>query len=227
ADLAVAAGGTTAWELAFMGLPALLVALAPNQVGNVREIAAYGAAQSLGWHQSLGPETVATELAALLRDAKRRAEMSRRGRSLIDGQGAFRVWFNLNEHRLELRPMKEEHCGLNWEWVNDPTVRAFSFRHEPISWEQHVAWFQAKLRDAHCYFWLATNAAQEPVGQVRFEAKADGTTAVISITLDAKYRGQNLGPLLIWVACRKLLAETPIQSIEALVKTENAASQRA
>src|SRR3990172_8325090 len=48
ADLAVSASGTTSWELACLGLPALTVVMADNQ----RRIAAEldGIVQNLGWH---------------------------------------------------------------------------------------------------------------------------------------------------------------------------------
>jgi spore coat polysaccharide biosynthesis predicted glycosyltransferase SpsG len=98
ADLAVAAGGSTCWELAYMGLPMALVVLADNQraiaVGLDRE----GAAINLGWHGSLNTEHTTTMLAALLRDAGRRHAMSRRGRDLVDGRGASRVVATLMEN---------------------------------------------------------------------------------------------------------------------------------
>ena len=59
ADVAIAAGGTTAWELAFMQTPALLLVLAENQVSVAAGIDSFGAAQSLGWAQDNSPETIA------------------------------------------------------------------------------------------------------------------------------------------------------------------------
>ena len=45
-DLAVGAGGTTTWERACLGLPAIVTAIADNQRDNVRALAAAGAALS-------------------------------------------------------------------------------------------------------------------------------------------------------------------------------------
>jgi RimJ/RimL family protein N-acetyltransferase len=227
ADLALAAGGTTAWELAFMGLPSLLLTLAENQVANAEQLSMQGAARHLGWHEKVTPDIIGQNLEALAREPAARSALSQCGRALIDGRGADRVWLHLNEDRLQLRRVTAEDCRLKFEWVNDPVVRATSFSSEPISWERHVEWFQSRLHHPRCHFWLATNEAQEPVGQVRFEAGEDGTVAIISISLDAKHRGKNLGPLLIWIAARKLFAETSIQRIEALVKINNTASQSA
>ena len=58
ADLAVSAAGTTCWELAFMGLPMLLVVLADNQRPNATCLDELGVAGNLGWHGELSEDKV-------------------------------------------------------------------------------------------------------------------------------------------------------------------------
>jgi UDP-2,4-diacetamido-2,4,6-trideoxy-beta-L-altropyranose hydrolase len=48
ADLAIGAGGVTAWERCYLGLPALIIAVADNQVAGSRELARRGGASFLG-----------------------------------------------------------------------------------------------------------------------------------------------------------------------------------
>ena len=91
ADLAIAAGGTTAWELAFMGLPALMIVLAENQRSNAEQLQSAGVARNLGWHNKLSPEKIAGEIARLTGDFSVRSEMSKRGRELVDGRGSERI----------------------------------------------------------------------------------------------------------------------------------------
>ena len=91
ADLAIAAGGTTAWELAFMGLPALTIVLADNQRSTAEQLRSAGIARNLGWHKNLSPEKIAEEIIQLSVDFSARGEMSRRGRELVDGLGSSRV----------------------------------------------------------------------------------------------------------------------------------------
>ena len=91
ADLAVTAAGSTAWELARVGTPQITIVLADNQRPIARGLADAGLAVSLGWHADLDEETIAAAVTALVDDAGRRAELSRRGRELVDGQGALRV----------------------------------------------------------------------------------------------------------------------------------------
>lgn len=91
ADLAVSAGGSTCWELAFLGVPALLLVTAKNQQGIALGLDEAGAAESRGWAGDVTPTALAEALARLAQDAPRRAEMSRRARALVDGRGAERV----------------------------------------------------------------------------------------------------------------------------------------
>ena len=218
ADLAICAGGTTAWELSFLGIPMLVLVLAENQRTNAERLAQTGAAI----HTSL--PSLAADLRALLADAQRRAEMSARARTLVDGLGPFRAWLRMNEDSLHLRPATADDCRRVWEWANDPAVRAVSFTSESIPWEQHVTWFTRKLADANTRLWIAERGAP-PLGQVRFDL--DGTTATISVSLDATRRGKNLGALLIWSACQQLLRESAVETIHALIKPDNTASIRA
>ena len=86
AEVAVSAGGSTLWELAYMGLPALLLVLAENQVPAARALDAAGIAQLLA-----SPDDLTGALAALLPDAARRRAMSAAARLLVDGRGVARV----------------------------------------------------------------------------------------------------------------------------------------
>lgn len=240
ADLAICAGGTTAWELSFLGIPILVLVLAENQRNNAEQLAATGAAV----HTSIA--SLADNLRSLLADVPRRTQMSARARALVDGLGPFRVWLRMNEDALHLRPASGDDCRRVWEWANAPAVRTVSFVSEPIPWEQHAAWFTRKLADANTRLWIAEQprapvsapafsdsrapkagleTSAPPLGQVRYDL--DGSTATISVSLDTARRGKNLGALLIWSACQKLLRESAVETIHALIKPDNAASTRA
>lgn len=97
ADLAVSAAGSTCWELAFMGVPFLTVALADNQRPIAAELARAGVSRDLGWHEQVGGQRLAESVRELLDDDAARGEMSRRGRETVDGFGAERVAAILSE----------------------------------------------------------------------------------------------------------------------------------
>jgi UDP-2,4-diacetamido-2,4,6-trideoxy-beta-L-altropyranose hydrolase len=92
ADLALTAGGQVTYELAAMGVPAVLVAVASNQTPQSRAWDAEGAFCFAGGVDDEGVgERVRDALRRLAADAALRSAMSRRGRSLVDGAGAPRV----------------------------------------------------------------------------------------------------------------------------------------
>jgi UDP-2,4-diacetamido-2,4,6-trideoxy-beta-L-altropyranose hydrolase len=92
ADLALCAGGQTAYELAATGTPAVAIQVAANQAGNLGSLAEAGALLWVGEASEPGLEAkVGRTMAALGADAAQRARLSRAGRALVDGRGAERV----------------------------------------------------------------------------------------------------------------------------------------
>ena len=123
---------------------------------------------------------------------------------------------------LKLRQVSEKDCRLIWTWANDPEVRAVSFSSEAIPYEHHVTWFESKLNDPSCYFYIAEDRNHEPVGQVRYER--EGTEAEISISLDRKFRGKGYGSSLIRLASQELFEVSDVEVIHAYIKEGNEAA---
>ena len=95
ADVAISAGGSTCWELAFMGLPSALIVLAENQRGIAQALANGGFAINFGWFASIDLELIAAEVSELLASGDWRARSSQRGYALVDGYGGDRVMAEL------------------------------------------------------------------------------------------------------------------------------------
>ena len=91
ADVTVSAGGSTCWELAFMGLPTVVLVLAENQQGIAAGLGKAGVVLNLGWYTEVSIAQVANTLVGLLEDRGSRRQMSQRGRELVDGLGSERV----------------------------------------------------------------------------------------------------------------------------------------
>jgi UDP-2,4-diacetamido-2,4,6-trideoxy-beta-L-altropyranose hydrolase len=91
ADVAIAAAGGTCWELAFLGVPMILITLSPDQEANAAAISKAGAALSLGWHANLSEREVGDAIRNTMKDEDGRRAMSERGQKLVDGRGAARV----------------------------------------------------------------------------------------------------------------------------------------
>lgn len=91
ADVAFSAAGSTAWELAYMGLPSVLLVVAQHQLPVAAAMAANTVGVDLGWFSGLQEQEIAKAAGDLLRDSARRKQMAEGGRRLVDGQGAQRV----------------------------------------------------------------------------------------------------------------------------------------
>lgn len=91
ADMALSAGGGTCWELAFMGLPALVIILAENQRLVAEGLEQTGAAVNIGWYESLSPKKISQALEKLVFRPQEREKMTGCGRKLVDGRGTQRV----------------------------------------------------------------------------------------------------------------------------------------
>lgn len=101
ADLTLSTAGTTTWELAYLGVPTLLVVAADNQIAVARMAAAVGCAVNLGWWEELTATRLAIALEQLASDEKQRVAMSNAGRILLDGKGANRVVRLMYEYAQE------------------------------------------------------------------------------------------------------------------------------
>ena len=225
ADVAVAAGGTTSWELAFMGLPSLMVVLAENQVDVAAGLASRGVVLNLGLHRQVDAEKIASPLRALLADAPTREQMSQRGRAMVDGLGADRVITLMRGAQLTLRRAHQEDSKRVWEWANDPEVRAVSFNPELIPWADHVSWYARKLGDPHCYIYIGFTSGSCAIGQVRFDL--EDREGVMSVSVAPGGRGKGYGSALIAQSARRFIAESGAGLIHAYIKPENLASLRA
>lgn len=112
-----------------------------------------------------------------------------------------------------------------WEWANEPTIRSVSFSSEAISWERHSQWFQARLMDPNCLFFIALDAHGIPIGQIRYELKA--AEAVVSVSLAIGRRGKGYGADIIESASRRVFGSTAVKLIHAYIKPDNISSIRA
>lgn len=223
ADVAVAAAGSTCWELAFMGLPSLLVILAENQVGIAKELESAGFGVRLGRGADFDYKLFQIALVRVLENPAQRHSASIAGRNLVDGMGCHRTMCQFNQTSpICLRPVSDSDIELLWEWAKDPVTRQNSFDSAKIPWEEHRAWCRNKLSDESCRLWIALNGGSAPVGCVRFDCKE--SEATISLTVAPNARGKGYGTKIIQHACDRLFAKSPFHLVHAYVKPENIAS---
>jgi UDP-2,4-diacetamido-2,4,6-trideoxy-beta-L-altropyranose hydrolase len=101
-DMAVTAAGSTCWELAFMGVPAITIVTVENQQDVAKGLEMVKIFKTVGWCKAMNNDVLATELLTLMEDKKLREEKSRLGLQLIDGKGTKKIIFALSEqHALK------------------------------------------------------------------------------------------------------------------------------
>ena len=91
ADLIVMGAGTMKFEVACLGRPAILLAVADDQLAAGPPFAATGAADYLGDGRTIDPDRVREAVSALVADDARRADMGRIAAAAVDGRGAERL----------------------------------------------------------------------------------------------------------------------------------------
>lgn len=91
ADLAIIAGGNTLQELAFLGVPTVLIAVADNQIHGCQYAHEHQYGIYAGTSDSIEPDRLACTLTSILEDVELRNKMSNNGKRQIDGKGAERI----------------------------------------------------------------------------------------------------------------------------------------
>ena len=130
----------------------------------------------------------------------------------------------LTDRRLRLRLAARQDSELLWHWANDPAVRSNSFNPQPISWEDHVRWFDEVLADADRILLIAEDD-DGPLGQIRFDREADGAFEA-DVSIGTTHRGRGLGAALIRAGVQSLVELHEDVRVRALVLPHNVASSK-
>jgi UDP-2,4-diacetamido-2,4,6-trideoxy-beta-L-altropyranose hydrolase len=204
ADLAIGAGGVTTWERCCVGLPAVVVAAAGNQVDVVEQAARHGLVYALDGPLSAG--RLGLHLRALADNPSLRHRMSRAGLETVDGLGVDRTVQAMGLDEIQLREAGGGDARPMFEWRNHESVRRMSRHSEPVTWAEHEAWLTAVAADANRILLIGEHRGR-PVGVVRFDLAA--AHAEVSIYRVPASDGRGLGTRLLRAAERWLAARRP------------------
>jgi UDP-2,4-diacetamido-2,4,6-trideoxy-beta-L-altropyranose hydrolase len=95
ADLAISAGGSTCWELAYLGVPFLAIILAENQRSIVISLDTKKVAINCGDGNEITTVNFSKIFSNILCNREARSFMSSQGTQLNDGNGSMRVYSSL------------------------------------------------------------------------------------------------------------------------------------
>lgn len=91
ADLAIGAGGSACWERCCLGLPALIVSLADNQIEIVKGLDLFGACRYIGSLETASMPVMRSAIIDLLNHQDHLGALSEKSYSLVDGLGVDRL----------------------------------------------------------------------------------------------------------------------------------------
>lgn len=220
-DIVITGAGTTTGEIAFLGVPMITIVLGENQKRVAETLHRAGAALCIRDRQEIR-KTLPKMLSRLIKSPETRKDMSIKASGLVDGAGAARVIMHMKHKTVRLRRVIDSDCRLLWVWANDPEVRKNAFNQQPINLDSHKRWFSGKRSSPTCYHYIAINAEDIPVGQIRFDCT--GERAEIDISVDKKYRGMGLGHDILQRGIELVFSESPCNTAHAYVKAENISS---
>jgi UDP-2,4-diacetamido-2,4,6-trideoxy-beta-L-altropyranose hydrolase len=184
ADLAIGAGGASSWERCCLGLPAIVISLADNQLPIARELQRRGMVDFLGPASQFQPAMLRQAVLRQLADSRIK-HRSLAAMEWVDGLGVYRVLrairqigndrWTLPAAACWLREVKEADEELVFNWINDPLVRSQSFSSDPISADRHHHWFQQTLRQPESQrYYLFEHPLEGAIGQIRFQRRLEG-----------------------------------------------------
>jgi len=91
-QLAITNSGLTKYEIANMGLPAIVISNNSKHAALMVEFASYGTVVHLGANEEATEETILGAVTALIKDEINRGKMSNAGKQLVDGKGMERIF---------------------------------------------------------------------------------------------------------------------------------------
>ena len=122
---------------------------------------------------------------------------------------------------IDIRPACPDDCALILNWRNDPESQKQSYNSSAIDPETHRAWFERKIQDPACLFYVLTFNGI-PAGQFRIDIQ--NGIGEISYTVAPSYRGMGLGTALLLSAFRT--GEGKADALIGFVRSGNPASKR-
>ncbi len=227
ADLAIGAAGSSCFERACLGLPAIIVVLADNQVDLARAFAAAGAARAVPHSALDDPAELARVIADLLDDGDARDRMSECAAALVDGRGPQRLLMRFAGEcaaaagRVRLRAAEPGDQDWLLDLQSRPETRRFARTSRIPTASEHAAWMDRTLSDPDRLLALI-DFNDVPAGVIRLDRLSQDKPAFeVSIAIAPERHGRGIGAAALTLV-RNLV---PKADLVATVLAGNQASQ--
>ncbi|MCX5785934.1 MAG: GNAT family N-acetyltransferase [Elusimicrobia bacterium] len=107
---------------------------------------------------------------------------------------------------------------------NEPFVRQYSINKKQITWQEHMVWFNAKIKDSS-YDFFAAEVKGEFAAQVRYQMETG--KMVVSLSIAGPFRGKGFASEILSTSARMVFAARPtLNEIIAYIDPENSVSTK-
>jgi UDP-2,4-diacetamido-2,4,6-trideoxy-beta-L-altropyranose hydrolase len=224
ADMVIGAPGTSSFERAVLGMPAILIPLAENQRLVAQTFMDAGAAEIVPAALLDLPTALGEKIAAFVADAGRRATMSRNAAALTDGRGRFRLLAAIAGEvktraglpaRLRLAEREDETWLLDLQ--RQDATRRYALNPTVPNAQEHANWF-ARILENPQRLLMIVEAEGNAAGMLRLDRLPDEAPSFeVSIAVDSRRHGEGIGAATLALV-RRL---APGADLIATVKPEN------
>jgi len=226
ADLAVGSGGMNTWERICLGLPSVVIGFATNHKVQLNDLDKNGYINYLGDFKSVTQSSIARQIHKMINDFSDYNNQIDYLYKIVDSNGVkkTRLWVNGNllKQNWDVKSATYNDAALYWDWANDKEVRKNAINKKPISWEEHLTWFNKKIKDKNSLLYLIF-CNDRPIGQVRFDDEGDFSR--IDYSISRQYRSRKLGKRLLDLAIKEFRKNSN-QKILGEVLSSNIASAK-
>lgn len=126
------------------------------------------------------------------------------------------------KNSFQLKIATKDDFQSTFNWVNNKTIRKFSFNQKRVLLSDHKKWFFNKISSFDCLYLIAYNN-NEKIGSIRFDLSND--FAVLSYLIDTNHQGKGYGTLILEKGIDKLkFLHNNINVVSGFVMEENTAS---
>ncbi len=201
-DIAIGAGGTSAWERACLGLPTVTLAIANNQQTLTHNLASAGLALA-----ATSPADAVIQLKQLHDDPALRQSLITAGMLAVNGLGAWQITQHMGlagqtskAGIITLRPATPADKDTVYQWQTQPGQRQFARTPHPPTVDEHARWWANTMKNPNAYTLIAACTGQ-PVGMLRLDPPTlalptdtmlPPDAMEVSILLDKNQQGQGM-----------------------------------